>query len=184
MLTCQNRRDVCVRFLESRPRAPREHASFLGVVVVMANQCLMLVAIFGSEGTSREDGEKRQTDDVFATFMFFLFASARRARNFTHARTLSGESLSPPLGERTRRRATRGAISPLIFPPQCRSHIRKQAVYAFFASLLATFRNDLIKEPPDVVDAVLDAVLVAPIEGEFLESRSRSPPPPMTSVSS
>ena len=48
---------------------------FLGVVTVMANQCLMMVAIFGQwSGNEDEDKEsKKAADDTFTTFSFFLF---------------------------------------------------------------------------------------------------------------
>lgn len=86
----------------------------LGVVVVMANQCLILVAIFGAEA-QREKSRKRQTDDVFVVFMFFLCVA-----------------------------------------------------YLFFASLLAVFRNELIKEFPTRPPAPPEAQLAVP-EGAVIE---------------
>ena len=48
---------------------------FLGVVVVMANQCLMMVAIFGemSKDKDEDKGSKKSADDAAAVFAFFLF---------------------------------------------------------------------------------------------------------------
>ena len=52
---------------------------FLGAVCVMANQCLMLVGVFGSESVHDNGGdddgakEERASRDAFTTFCFFLF---------------------------------------------------------------------------------------------------------------
>ncbi|KAJ1458295.1 hypothetical protein M885DRAFT_614647 [Pelagophyceae sp. CCMP2097] len=45
--------------------------AFLGVIAVLANQCLILVAVFGTE-SGNDSGHKKQTDDVFSVFMFFI----------------------------------------------------------------------------------------------------------------
>jgi len=41
---------------------------FLGSILIMANQCLILTAIFGSEASINDD----PASGVFATFTFFL----------------------------------------------------------------------------------------------------------------
>lgn len=66
---------VVMRFRQST----FEIGVFLGCVCIMANQCLMLVGIFGSESVHDDGGdgksakEERASRDAFTTFAFFLF---------------------------------------------------------------------------------------------------------------
>ncbi|GMH88173.1 hypothetical protein TL16_g11081 [Triparma laevis f. inornata] len=52
-----------------RYQTPLALGFFLGAVVVMANQCLILTAIFGEESEKNND----KAAGTFATFSFFLF---------------------------------------------------------------------------------------------------------------
>jgi hypothetical protein len=53
-----------------RYQSPLAIGFFMGVVVVMANQCLILTAIFGEENQKHGNASA----GAFATFAFFLFA--------------------------------------------------------------------------------------------------------------
>ena len=57
-----------------RYQTPIAVGFFLGVVVIMSNQCLILTAVFGEESSNKSlnpDGDP--ASGAFATFSFFLF---------------------------------------------------------------------------------------------------------------